>query len=130
MIGTPLGVSATDQEVVEEQAKLSQQLAKVMDAVAQQGYALLGIEMPVHGLRCSPLLGLDARVDFAGPFLEELQNQAAKIDTAGELSEWVENRISVYGKDARGLVCKGVHEWLNGTSNLTDKTKGLILEVF
>ena len=101
-----------------------------MDAVAQQGYALLNIDMPVYGLRCSPLLGLDSRVDFAGPFLSELEDQVGVLSTSSEVTEWVEHRIGGYGKDARGLVRKGVAEWLNTEASMTDSGRQIVKETF
>ena len=114
VIGNPLGANASDQAIEEERMLLNEQLQTVMDDVAQQGYELLGLNMPRFALRCSPLLGLDARIDFANRFVNELATTSAEKN-GDALGAWIDTRLSSYGKDARGLIKWGVQEWLSST---------------
>lgn len=131
IIGQPMGKGALDSIIVEEKRVLNERLQRVMDAVAQQGYRFLGMDMPVFALRVSPLLGLEARVDFATCFVNELAIQAEKNEGEDSLGIWVDARIDAYGKDARGLVKGGVLSWLeSGLDGVSNTSKKAIASLF
>ena len=102
----------TSRDALESQRDaLNAELTTLTDAVAQQAYAVLGIDMPIWGLRVSSLLGLSARRDFVSAFLPEFQEKAATL-SASELDEWTNQRVLSYGKDPCALVRGGVKCWL------------------
>ncbi|NUN15809.1 MAG: phospho-sugar mutase [Myxococcales bacterium] len=111
-IGRPLGTFAGDDDVNTAKDQLDAALQQVTDTLAQQAYAFLGLDMPVWGLRVSPLLGLTHRRDFVEKFLVELADHAQK-QPLDILHAWAQNRLATYGKDPLALVKNGVAAWLS-----------------
>lgn len=111
-IGLPLGAETTDHALHDAKNRLDAALQHVTDTLAQQAYVFLGLEMPIWGLRVSPLLGLTHRRDFVETFLKELPEQAKTLPVDA-LHTWVQTRLAAYGKDPMALVKNGVAEWLN-----------------
>jgi phosphoglucomutase len=77
-----------------------------LDFVAQ-ALAIVGLDLPPEGLRCSPLLGVDERMAFA----REVLPQAVRRARSGEeIPAWL--RSSLGGADGVGLTAPGVRWWL------------------
>ena len=73
----------------------------------RQALALIGQVLPPAGLHCSPLLGVDDRLDFAERILPEAARLAAQGDDA---TAWVSQELG-HG-DGVGLTAPGVQWWL------------------
>jgi phosphoglucomutase len=109
------GMDTTRADLETRRDELNAELTTLTDEVAQQAYSILGIDMPIWGLRVSSLLGLSARQDFVTSFLPEFQKEAATLDEE-QLTAWTIQRVQSYGKDPRALVRNGVECWLQSQS--------------
>lgn len=131
IISSPCGDDMSPSVLQESKEALLREMMGVMDAVAQQGYSLLGLDIPVYGLRCSPLMGLDARMDFATVFVGELREKVLSGTTTAALGLWVDSRIESYGKDSRSLIKGGIREWILSQGELLTKDqKASIADIF
>ena len=106
----PLAFDAAEEALDVERKRVDLSVSDLSDQVAMQAHAILGIDMPRHGLRVSALLGLRARRDFVDRFLPELREKSG--DASADLGAWIDERIADYGRDARALVRGGVALWL------------------
>jgi hypothetical protein len=110
-VDQPLGLGADDAALRASRDRVAQELGRIADAVATQAYAFLGLSVPAHALRLSPLLGLSYKVDYVERFLPELC-AVAETTEGDALVTWIEQRLSTYGKDPRGLIGPGVRAFV------------------
>jgi phosphoglucomutase/phosphomannomutase len=77
----------------------------------RQALALIGLEMPEAGLQCSPLLGVDERIEFAEVVLPEAVRRAHSGAAAADLSSWLQSTIGAWGGDGVGMTASGYSWW-------------------
>jgi len=77
----------------------------------RQALALLGLEMPEAALQCSPLLGVDERIEFAEVILPEAVRRAESGQGSEELSAWLRAGIGGWGGDGVGMTASGYSWW-------------------
>ena len=88
-------------------AEADRQAVALASDFVSQALALIGLALPPAGLNCSPLLGVEERMDFATKVLPE----AARRAGAGEaLGPWLAERLG--GGDALGLTAPGLAWWI------------------
>lgn len=85
----------------------------------RQALALLGLQMPEAALQCSPLLGVDQRIEFAEVILPEGVRRAESGQDSDELSVWLRDAIGGWGGDGVGMTASGYSWWReNGGSGV------------
>lgn len=89
-------------------AEADRQARALASDFVRQALELVGIELPAAGLNCSPLLGVDARLDFAQRVLPEA---AARARRGEELAAWAVDALG--GEDGVGLTAPGMAWWLD-----------------
>lgn len=120
------GVS--DSEIVEEMVCCTEEARRLGDDLMLKGLAVIGKTLPSYGLRVSGLVALDDKIDFAEIFLPELERKADEV-LAGELSieeasQWIEKRLSAYGKDPRGLVKEAFAQYTREIASAAERQRG------
>jgi phosphomannomutase len=81
----------------------------------RQALQLIGLEMPEAALHCSPLLGVEERIQFAEAVLPEAIRRAQSGDGAADLSRWLQSSIGAWGGDGVGMTSSGYRWWREGT---------------
>ena len=88
-------------------AEADRQARALASDFVRQALGLIGLVLPPAGLHCSPLLGVDDRLDFAQRILPE----AARLAGRGEdVDAWVAAQLG--SGDGRGLTAPGLDWWL------------------
>jgi len=64
----------------------------------------IGVELPSCAQEISDLVPLEGKLDFAGSILPQLVSQLASGKSAGEMEEWLNQRMEKFGADGRLLV--------------------------
>jgi phosphoglucomutase/phosphomannomutase len=77
----------------------------------KQALLSIGIAMPDAGLHCSPLLGVDERLDFGAEILPELLRRAAAGAEQDELRAFLKERTAGWGADGIGMTLPGWQAW-------------------
>ena len=68
----------------------------------------IGIELPPCAIEISDLLPLESKQEFAGTLLPRLVSQLTSGKSAGEVEEWLDQRMEKFGSDGRLLVAGAV----------------------
>jgi len=80
----------------------------------RQALDLIGLQMPEAAFHCSPLLGIDERIDFAEEVLPEAVRRAEAGSSSSELGSWLRSRIGAWGGDGLGMTAPGYRWWREG----------------
>ena len=80
------------------------------DFVAQ-ALALVGLQMPPAGLHCSPLLGVDQRMEFGDAVLPEAIARVREGVGGPALRAWLVERVGPWGGDGIGMTAPGLAWW-------------------
>ena len=124
----PLGLDCPHTEFIAMRERIDQQAAHLAESFTLLMLARLDIELPVHALRVSGLVSLDSRIDFARQFLPELESRVGTLAPGENLEpvrDWVDQRLSGYGKDPRGLVKGGIRSYVAAERSLTESARRL-----
>lgn len=104
----PLGLEAGDDELAGNKAVTDALAQRLIDDFVRRMLATIGVELPDYALRISDLVPLDRRLDFVERFVPDFEEWAvACTQGPGGLespSDWIDERLATYGKDARRLV--------------------------
>ena len=104
----PLGVEAGDDELASTKMATDGLARRLADDFTRQMLAAVDVELPDYALRISDLVPLDRRLDFVERFVPDFEQRALACargqDRPESASEWIDERLAPYGKDARALV--------------------------
>ncbi len=77
---------------------------------------IIGVRLPDYALRISGLVPLDKRIEWVEKFLpgfeKKVESSVAGECTESNVSEWIDEQLITYGKDARGLVSDALLSYL------------------
>jgi phosphoglucomutase len=112
----PLGASSSREELAQQKARTDMVAQRIADDFTRQMLAIIDVHLPDYALRVSGLVPLDKRLEFAEHFMPDLETRVQAINrgeaTSDTVSEWIDNTLASYGKDARGLVRDAVRAYL------------------
>ena len=74
----------------------------------------MGLELPPAGLHCSPLLGVEERIEFAERVLSAAVDKALAGEGSDALRSWLTSEIGAWGGDGIGLTAQGYRWWRGG----------------
>jgi hypothetical protein len=92
--------------------QIDEMVAEATLQMAEHLLATLAVRVPRHALAVSQLVSIENRVDFAGPFLDELRARLADGARGSALEQWLDQRLARYGKDPRFLAAPGIRACL------------------
>ncbi len=92
-------------------AEADAQARTIASDFVSQALALVGLSMPDAGLHCSPLLGVEARMEFGDAILAEATARARDGAPPDALRAWFLDRTAAWGVDAIGLTAPGWTWW-------------------
>jgi hypothetical protein len=122
----PLGTDASEADLREERSRAIEQAEAIADDFSQHSLSIVGVDLPRYALHISGLVELGRRIDFVENFLPELEQRTHAVASGDGSSEaigaWVDERLARYGPDARGLVRRAVHEFVDETRSKIDTT--------
>ena len=120
----PLGMEAGNDELARNKATTDAFARRLADDFTRQMLATIGVELPVYALRISDLVPLDRRLHFVERFLPEFEERALACvqgqDTRESASGWIDDRLAMYGKDARALVGDAMGAYLQSERQQTE----------
>ena len=79
---------------------------------AVQMLGLVGIHLPTWALAVSDLVAVEQKVHFANVFMPGLISRLEANAPEAELQRFIDQGLTGYGKDARGLVADGVRAYV------------------
>jgi phosphoglucomutase/phosphomannomutase len=113
----PLGEAADQEVLLKTMAEIDSMAKQIADDFIKQILMIIGVQLPDYALRISDLVALDKRIEFAKDFLPNLEIRAQALSrhevSNEEISRWIDESLSTYGQDARGLVAEAVKMYLD-----------------
>ncbi len=112
----PLGPESSREALARQKAQTDAVAQQIADDFTRQMLAIIDVQLPDYALRVSGLVPLDKRLEFAEHFMPDLETQVQALNggdrTSDDVSQWIDNTLASYGKDARGLVRDAVTTYL------------------
>lgn len=125
MSSNPLGLEAKDEDLAKVKQEIDELVMKISDDFTAKMLNIIGIKLPNYAFKISGLVSLDNKIDFVEKFLPEFEKQTQLIlsgkKTEDEVKNWLNNRLSGYGKDPKGLVVNGFKKYIEEEISLVSQ---------
>ena len=122
----PLGMEAGDDELANSKAATDSLARRLADDFTRKMLSTIDVELPDYGLRISDLVPLDRRLDFVERFVPDFEQRAFACaqgqGTHESASDWIDDQLITYGKDARALVGDAMAAYLQSERQQAEAT--------
>jgi phosphoglucomutase/phosphomannomutase len=132
MKSEPLGLEAKDEDLANVKQEIDKLVMKIGDDFTAKMLNIIGIKLPDYAFRISGLVSLDNKIDFVENFLPEFEDETKLVllgkKTTKEVRDWLNERLSRYGKDPKGLVRDALRRYIDGSIEVLRKQKEIFFE--
>ena len=113
---TALGPQATPEALTQQKAEANDIARCLANDFTRQMLAIIDVHLPEYALQISGLVALDKRIDFVEAFIPGFERQAEALcqgtTTPDTVTQWIDDHLASYGKDARGLVADAMEAYV------------------
>lgn len=104
VLSDPMGAGAPPEALRVRKSESDATAKNLADDFLTQMLDRIGISLPPWALAISDLVPLEWKQDFSGSVMPKLVSELTAGKSAGEVEEWVDQRLGKYGADWRLLV--------------------------